>query len=97
MYEDNFFVYEPIEYDPLADIAPVDQFGFVDLHEAFLNASIPGELNTEAENYNGVDDPDSLLGRPSDVFDAIRKASYVQSSTAASTEGDAATSNGASE
>lgn len=70
-------------YNVNADVAPVDQFGFVDLHDAFVNASIPGDLVVDSESYNGVDDPDSLIGRPSDVFDALRRAAYVREREAA--------------
>lgn len=71
--------FPPIEqgYDPAKDIAPVDQVGFIDLHDAFVNGSIPGDLGVNDESFNGVDDPASLMDRPSDKFDAYRKADYV--------------------
>lgn len=90
-------------YDPIKDIAPVDQFGFVDLRSAFVNASIPGDLSFSEESFNGVEEPRSLVGRSSDVFEAIRKAEYVKSSesrraaAAADAAGAAAASSAASE
>ena len=77
-------------YDPAKDIAPVDQFGFVDLRSAFLNHTIPGDLSVNSEDYNGVDDPSSLMGKSSDVFDALRKASYVKSAEASAAAAKAA-------
>lgn len=71
------------KYDPVHDISSVDQVGFVDLHDAFVNASIPGDLSVNEESYNGVDDPASLVGRSADVFEAFRKASAVKSAEAA--------------
>lgn len=81
-------------YDPKKDIAPVDQFGFIDLREAYVNHSIPGDLSVTVEDYNGVEDPSSLLGKSSDVFEAYRKAQYVKSaeSSAAAAEAAAASS-----
>lgn len=77
---------ESYTFDPIKDIAPVDQVGFVDLRDAFVNHSIPGDLTVKSEDYNGVDDPSSLLGRPSDVFDAYRKAQYVKSAESKAAE-----------
>ena len=38
-------VFEPFYgFDPLRDISSVDQFGFLNLREAYLNNSIPGEV-----------------------------------------------------
>lgn len=71
------------KFDPSKDIAPVDQVGFVDLRKAFLTASVPGDLIVDESKYNGVEEPASLVGRPSDVFDAIRKGQAVQKSAAA--------------
>lgn len=79
-------------YDPIKDLAPVDQFGFVDLHDAFVNHSIPGDLSPVSEEYNGVEDPASLLGKSSDVFEAYRKASYVKNAEAAKVQAEAASS-----
>lgn len=80
-------------YDPVKDIAPVDQFGFVDLRDAFEHSCIPGDLSVNVEDYNGVDDPSSLLGRSSDVFEAYRKAEYVKSAeSAAKAKAEAASS-----
>lgn len=72
-----------LNYDPRFDVAPVDQFGFVNLREAFVNSAVPGDLNFEQLEFNGVDEPASLLGRSYDVFDAIRKAQYVKSAESA--------------
>lgn len=75
----------PYMYDPVRDLSPVDQFGFVNLREAYANSSIPGDLSSEPLEFNQVEDPASLLGRSSDVFDALRKAEYVKSAESAPT------------
>lgn len=75
------------DFNPVKDQNPVDQVGFVDLRKAFLTATIPGDLSVDESRYNGVEEPASLVGRPSDVFDAIRKGQYVQGAAAPSKEG----------
>lgn len=70
-------------YNPQKDNAPVDQVGFVNLRDAYVNSVIPGDLSVETSEFNGVDDPSSLLGRSHDVFESIRKGQYVQKSAAA--------------
>lgn len=82
-------------YDPVKDIAPVDQLGFVDLRNAFVNNTIPGDLACSDESFNGVEDPSSLLGKSSDVFDAYRKASYVRGAEASAAAAKAAAASSA--
>lgn len=84
-------------FDEIKDLAEVDQFGAIDLRSAFLNSSVPDNVEISAESFNGVDDAQSLVGRPSDVFDAIRKADYVASRAASADkapEGAASTPGG---
>lgn len=69
-------------YDKTADLREVDQFGAIDLRAAFISRSIPENVQLTAESFNEVEDAQSLLGRPSDVFDAIRKAEYVRAASA---------------
>lgn len=69
-------------FDELADVGEVDQFGIIDLRAAYINHSVPENVEISAESFNGVEDAQSLIGRASDVFDAIRKAEYVSSRAA---------------
>ena len=94
------FVPVVADFNPLADIEEVDQFGWLDLRQAFLTGTVEGSLAPEDASYNGIDDPSSLLGAPKDTFEAIRqanavaKASSVKSAAAAAapTEGGSASS-----
>lgn len=80
----NNVVSEPFYgYDPLRDVSAVDQFGFLNLRDAYLNNSIPGEITSDVDSFNGVADPASLIGKSTDVFDAYRKAEYVKGAEAA--------------
>lgn len=63
-------VYE-CRFDPVRDIAPVEQFGFIDLKSALENSVVPSQLPDSEADYNGAEDPESVLGKPHDVFEAI--------------------------
>lgn len=60
------------EFNPEKDIKEVDQFGFVDLRESFVNSSIPANLDVQGQNFNNIEDPSMVRHRPSDVFDSLR-------------------------
>ena len=66
-------------YDPRVDLHPVDQCGFVDLNKAYVDGTISGDVAISDERFNGVQDPDTLLPRPKDRFDAMRQADFVKS------------------
>lgn len=59
-----------IIYNPDRDISPVEQFGFVDLCDAIISNQIPSDLNSPEESFNEMP-IDSMIGRPSDCFDAM--------------------------
>lgn len=63
-------------FDERQDISTVAQFGAVDLRVLAENNAIPGDVGASATDFDGVDDPGAILGRPSDPFEeiAMRKA-----------------------
>ena len=67
------------EYNDITDIKEVDQFGFVDLNECMANGQVPSTVSDTLDEYNGIDDPASILGKPHDVFEAYRMQDYVKS------------------
>ena len=67
------------EYNEIGDIKEVDQFGFVDLNECMANGQVPSSVSNTEDEYNGIDDPSSILGKPHDVFEAYRMQDYVKS------------------
>lgn len=67
------------EYNDIVDIKEVDQFGFVDLNECMANGQVPSTVSNTEDEYNGIDDPASILGKPHDVFEAYRMQDYVKS------------------
>ena len=58
-------------FDKVKDMQEVDQFGYVDLCSAYANGAISGDLAVETGKMNGIEHPESILGKPSDEFDAI--------------------------
>lgn len=59
-------------YDPVKDIQPVDQFGFVDIVKANANSAIEDPIQIVDERYNGIEDPRSIGVRPADQFEAMQ-------------------------
>lgn len=59
-------------FDPEKDLHPVDPFGFIDLRAAYENHNVPTVVSDDVVNYNGIDDPESMLNSPSDIFEAYR-------------------------
>lgn len=75
------------KFDNERDIQAVEPFGFVDLKDALVNNCVPSQLPDSDSDYNGIDDPDSIVGVPSDVFDALRMQSDLDArATAAKAE-----------
>lgn len=70
-----------LKFNELKDIQEVDQFGFVDLVDCLINGEVPTQIADEDVNYNGIEDPSTILGKPSDIFDLYRMNDYVQSVT----------------
>lgn len=64
-------------YDPVRDIQAVSQTGAVDLAKANAMSSIPASLSAEQLSYNEIDDPRSIAGRPSDVFEAAQASKAI--------------------
>lgn len=65
------------KFDESRDLKAVEPFGFVDLKESFVNNCVPSQVGESDSDYNGIDNPESILGRPSDVFDALRMAQDI--------------------
>lgn len=71
-------VYDSFHYNPVKDKCPVSSTGFVDLKSAFVNHSLPSQIAGSDENYNGIEDPASILGKPRDVFEAFEMEKHVK-------------------
>ena len=77
-------------YNPLKDVSQVDQFGFVDISYVLTTGNVPGDLSVKDDEYNGIDDPRSIVGKPSDVFDALSMSASLEMSQSPEPSGDGA-------
>lgn len=84
-------IVEECFFDPVRDLTPVDEFGFIDLKSALHNSVVPSQMPESETDYNGIDDPQQILGKPHDVFEAIdtQKALEAAASAADDKESDA--------
>lgn len=60
------------KFNPDTDIAATDPYGFINLNEAYVNHNVPTTIADEIINYNGIDDPESIIGTPKDIFEGYR-------------------------
>lgn len=75
-------------YDPVRDIAPVEQFGFIDLRTALDQSVVPSQMPESDTDYNGIDDPASVLGKPHDIFEAIDTQKALEAAASVSGDGE---------
>lgn len=59
-------------YDPIRDVMPVDQYGYVDIVKANAESAIVDPIQLVEERFNDIDDPRSIGVRPSDVFEEMQ-------------------------
>lgn len=71
-------IYKPKGFNPKRDKKAVDQFGFVDIVKIMDTNTLPAVSAEGSEVYNGIDDPSSILGKPTDVFDAMRMEASIK-------------------
>lgn len=64
------------------DLYEVSQFGWLDIAEAYRTGNVVGSLEGTEAQSNGIDDPRSIMGKPSDVFEAYRMHAYIEKSGA---------------
>lgn len=75
--------FEPLSDPLVSDIQIVQQIGGVDLRLAAATGSVPGDLQGTEDNVNGIEAPESIIGRPDDVF-ALHRASSAYDAVVAS-------------
>ena len=67
------------KYNPVRDIEQVQPDGALDLAKAFSLGSVPAGLVSSDADYNGIEDPASIAGKPSDVFEGMQAGKVVES------------------
>lgn len=71
-------------FDPTRDMREVDPLGYVDLGKALMTGIVPSDVTGNMSSYNGIDNPESILGTPSDVFESLRMIDSINQSSAES-------------
>lgn len=75
-------------FNPVCDVEQVQPDGALDLAQAYALGSIPAGLESSDSDYNGIDDPASIAGKPSDVFEGMQAGKVVESRARKSDEFD---------
>lgn len=75
-----------LPFDPVRDIAPVDQFGFIELKSALSESVVPSQMPDSDTDYNGIDEPDKVLGKPHDIFEAMDAQAVAEQLAVAESE-----------
>lgn len=70
------------KYDPARDMREVDPLGYVDLGKALISGVIPSDVTGNMSSYNCIDNPESIIGSPTDVFESMRMLDTIMQSSA---------------
>ncbi len=68
------------KFDSLRDIRDIDTGCIIDINDILRTGVVPSSINSAPMSYNGIDDPTTIIGRPSDTFDALRMNEQILSS-----------------
>lgn len=79
---------QSIYFDKTKDIKEVDNYGFVDLALCLRTGSVPSDVSASVSNYNGIDDPQSIIGSPSDIFEAMRMHDEIKNNVSSASADD---------
>lgn len=69
-------------FNPEEDSAPVEQSGFLSLQEAWVNRAVPGDVSGSSVDYNGIEEPESIAGKPRDFADAYMLSKKISEAQA---------------
>lgn len=76
-------------YPVQCDISPVIPGLAVDLNKAYNLGQVPAHAAIDPQSFNGISNPEDIVGRPSDAFEAARvHAAYLEKAIAASKSND---------
>lgn len=67
-------------FNPVCDVREVQSFGYLELSDVMRTGIVPSNLSASQMQYNGIEDPQSILGSPSDSFDAMRMMETISES-----------------
>lgn len=73
-------VVESCPFNPVCDLKPVEQYGFIDLKTALDSCVVPSQMPDSETDYNGIEEPEQIAGKPSDIFEAIDAQKAIEAS-----------------
>lgn len=59
------------------NLTSVSQIGYIDLRVAYSSGVVAADLEGSLADVNGIDEPATIVGRPDDVFAALRSKEVV--------------------
>ncbi len=68
------------KFNPTCDVREVQSFGYLELSDVMRTGIIPSNLSASQLQFNGIEDPQSILGSPCDTFDAMRMMQTISES-----------------
>lgn len=80
MYENN------CHYNPDRDIQAVVPTEVIDICDAFVNGLIPENVVAPDTEYDGCDNPDAIVGRPANEFEAVHMTQGIKTAVSESKE-----------
>ena len=66
-------------FNPVCDVQQVSPEGALDLAQAYSLGSIPSNLTSDVTDFNDIEDPASIAGKPDDVFSGLQAGKVVES------------------
>ncbi len=69
-------------FDKTKDYREVEDYGYVDLVKCLQTGAVPSDVTGSMSSYNGIEDPTSIIGSPTDVFDAMRMSTTLSAESA---------------
>ncbi len=68
------------KFNSVCDVREVQSFGYLELSDVMRTGIIPSDLSASQPMYNGIEEPESILGSPVDTFDAMRLKDMISES-----------------
>lgn len=68
------------KFDSICDVREVQSFGYLELADVMRTGIVPSDLSASQLQFNGIEDPQSILGSPCDAFDAMRMMETISES-----------------
>lgn len=75
---------EIYDYNPERDRVAVSQSDVLDLKSAFINGMLPENVSAPDVDYDNNEEPEKIIGRPANEFEAIHMVKTIKDLQSAS-------------